>query len=144
MRFITSLLLRIKELVIWCANAGVKPDMDTQLLKRVQISNIMGVIIGSLTAVFIFIFAWLESYGNAVVVIFETVVLLSIPLQNKIGLIRLSRVLTFICTISLVLLVAMSLGKQSGIHYIYFCTGGSVIFFFTPYEKNTSLVCICY
>ncbi len=136
MRFITSLFFKIKTFAIWCINAGVKPDMDTQFLKRVQVSNILSISLGLMTTAYIFIFMWMKSYENVAVAIFISIFMISVPFQNRLGFTRLSRILTIIFGLASILIVAMSLGKQAGVHYLYLLAAIIVMFFFTPYEKK--------
>ncbi len=125
-------------------NAGITDDVDRDLAKPLIIINLFGTTLGIFIFIYIFVFWLLGAKTLSLLCVPISVYYLLVPLYNHYRLYRFSRFTFTLVGGFVIFLYAVSLGKESGIQYLFFLTLFTPFLVFTKKELGKRIISFFY
>lgn len=110
----------MKKLWFWLVDSGITADMDSQLSKKIKLTNEISTCISLIASCYIFIFSFLGFKKDGLEVIFVALSVFAPVLLNRYKLYLLSRLWLLIAINTVVFIYSLKFGEAAGIQIVHF------------------------
>jgi PAS domain S-box-containing protein len=119
--------------------AGVDPLLPAQISRRIWMTNVFSICLGTIVAPYTAIFWLLGSKLFGLICLPVALFYWALPLLNRKGYINFSRISFVLVAHFIVLFYAIAFGRKSGIYYLFFLTASYSILMFDKSERLKQL-----